>query len=277
MKRIWQAARKFELDTMILEEKIMMMILFTRSGTLGSEPVFEAYLEKMGRKKLCRAYTNLKAYEYFVKGMPVAECVFGFIEKEYLYLQGKNRLAEQEEVARLALLQYYARSSSKEEQRRMIIAQLLEEFGAKGMKFAFWKRFDAELLRPYQMEGRVFAEYVCNPEHEVTICYRMHGSEEEYRKENAENYFGGVFVKEFTLFAGEELECYLEEKDGKQVNKTDIRILKADAGVTDASTKFGYLNRMCDAAAKGDEKTLWEQIESWKTLEHLVEEVFTLV
>ena len=277
MKRIWQAARKFELDTMILEEKIMMMILFTRSGTLGSEPVFEAYLEKMGRKKLCRAYTNLKAYEYFVKGMPVAECVFGFIEKEYLYLQGKNRLAEQEEVARLALLQYYARSSSKEEQRRMIIAQLLEEFGAKGMKFAFWKRFDAELLRPYQMEGRVFAEYVCNPEHEVAIYYRMRESGEEYRKENVDNYFDGVFVKEFTLFAGEELECYLEEKDGKEVKKTDVRILKADAVASDSSTKFGFLNRMSEALAKGDDKALWEQIESWKTLEYLVEEVFTLV
>ena len=64
------------------------------------------------------------------------------------------------------------------------------------MKFAFWKRFDAALLAPYQMEGRVFAEYVCNPAHMVTIFYRMRGSEEAYRKEPVENYYGGIFVKE---------------------------------------------------------------------------------
>ena len=127
------------------------------------------------------------------------------------------------------------------------------------------------------MEGRVFAEYVCNPEHEVAIYYRMRESGEEYRKENVDNYFDGVFVKEFTLFAGEELECYLEEKDGKEVKKTDVRILKADAVASDSSTKFGFLNRMSEALAKGDDKALWEQIESWKTLEYLVEEVFTLV
>ena len=209
MKSVWQAAKRFELDTMLLEEKIMMTILFTRSGTQGSEPVFESYLEKMGRRKLCRAYVNLKSYEYFVKGIPVAESVFRYIEKEYRQLPQSHRQSEQEEVCRLALLQHYARLVKLDAGQEECVRELLEEFGAKGMRFAFWKRFDRELLRPYQMEGRVFAEYVCNPEHTVTIYCRHRGSEEEYRKETVENYFSGVFVKEFTLFAREELECYL--------------------------------------------------------------------
>ena len=62
----------------------------------------------MGRRKICCAYLNLKAYEYFVKGMATAECIFHYLEKDYAYLKENNRLEEQEEVCRLALLQYYS-------------------------------------------------------------------------------------------------------------------------------------------------------------------------
>lgn len=277
MKRVWHAARKFELDTMLLEEKIMMMMLFTRSGTHGSEPVFEAYLEKLGRKRLCRAYANLKAYEYFVKGNPVAECVFTYIEKEYQYLAERGRLLEQEEIARLALLLHYAKSGKTDAQRGQIIRQLLEEFAAKGMKFAFWKRFDKEFLKPYQMEGKVFAEYVCHPEHTVAIYFRKKGSTDAFVKENVDNYFEGVFVKEFTLFTGEELECYLEEDDGKSITKTDLRLLCCNDFSEDSPAKSGLMNRIISARANGDDKQVWEQIENWKSTQYFVDEIFTLV
>ena len=37
MMQIWQAGVEFELDTMLLEEKMMMMMLFTRNDTRGTE------------------------------------------------------------------------------------------------------------------------------------------------------------------------------------------------------------------------------------------------
>ena len=277
MKELWQAARKFELDTLLLEEKIMMLLLFTRSGTVGSEPIFEAYLAKMGRKRLCRAYVNLKAYEYFVKGLPVADSVFRFIEKEYAYLLKHARLLEQEEVCRLALLLYYAKAVELKPSQRANVRELLVEFGARGMRFAFWQRFDEELLAPYQMEGRVFAEYVTDPESTVTICYRMAGKEEEYTKEAVKNYFGGIFVKEFTLFYGEELECYLEEEREQEVKRTDKRILRGTGFSEQGSSRFSMLNRISMAVAKGDQAKAQEEAESYLLLEYLAKEVFTLV
>ncbi|MCD8023424.1 MAG: DUF5717 family protein, partial [Lachnospiraceae bacterium] len=49
MRQVWSAASEFGLDTMLLEEKIMTMMLFTRQGTQGSEPIFEAFVNKRGR------------------------------------------------------------------------------------------------------------------------------------------------------------------------------------------------------------------------------------
>ena len=277
MIQVWQAAQKFELDTMLLEEKIMMLLLFTRSGTQGSEPVFEAYLAKLGRRRLCRAYVNLKAYEYFVKGLPVADCVFRFMEKEYAYLSGRGRLQEQEEVCRLALLLYYAKAVKLQPSQRVLVQELLAEFGARGMRFAFWQRFDQELLAPYQMEGKVFAEYVTDPESTVTIYYRILGKEEEYTKETVKNYFGGIFVKEFTLFYGEELECYLEEELGAMVKKSDRRILHGTGFLEDGTSRFSMLNRISRAAIEEDAEKFQEELESYLLLEYLAKEVFTLV
>lgn len=277
MKRIWYAAIQFDLDTMLLEEKIMTMLLFTRSGTQGSERIFESYLHKMGRRKLCRAYVNLKAYEYFVKGVPVADCVFAYMEREYTYLEERGRIAEQEEVCRLALLQYYAKAVELCAERRARAAKLLEEFSAKGMRFSFWQRFDAELLRPYQMEGRVFVEYVCDPKSRVSIHYRIRGREESYTKEDVKNYFEGIFVKEFTLFEGEELECTLEEEQEEKVLRSDKRVLKAVCTKDGQTSRYGMLNAISRAQSAKDEASLREELEAYLSMEYLAKEVFTLV
>lgn len=276
MEQIWRAAMQFDLDTMVLEEKIIMMMLFTRSGTQGSEPVFEAYLERMGRKKLCRAYVNLKCYEYFVKGLPVADSVFQFVEREYQYLTRKGRIEDQEEVCRLALLQYYAKAVELKPEQRERASRMLEEFSAKGMRFDFWQRFDAELLQPYQMEGRVFVEYACNPKSRVGLSCRIKGRDDSFTKEDVKNYFEGIFVREFTLFSGEVLECYLEEELDGQVIKTDKRVLRAAPSKMDGSTRYAMLDRISRAQAE-ESPELAGELESYLTTERLAREIFTLV
>lgn len=354
MKQIWSAACEFGLDTMLLEEKILMMILFTRSGSQGSEPVFGAYLKKLGRQKLCTAYVNLKSYEYFVRGLPVADPVFRYIENEYRRLSGMDRLFEQEPVCRLALLESYARSSSLTKTQRIYAAEMLEEFITKGMRFAFFKRFDEELLRLWQMQGHVFAEYVGNPKSTVRIRYRyrtrndlerevLQGkaqaaevelsesaqsaelstlanktdlavaetpetvgtvelaesaqaaassepAEMEYITELVPNCFEGIFVKEFTLFAGDEIECLFEEMlpaDGRgetsaspgqddRKHYSDARILRADPDEPDTGM-YGLLNRLCRQKVSGDTKAAQETLDTWLTLEYIAKEVFTLV
>ena len=276
MMQIWQAGVKFELDTMLLEEKMMMMLLFTRNDTRGTEAVFESYARKMGRKKLCRAYVNLKAYEYFVKGQPVAESVFQYIERDYEKFRRQGRLQEQEDVCRLALMQHYAMTVTLTEEQKGYVEELLEEYSAKGMRFAFWKRFDDELLAPYQMKGREFVEYVGNPDSIVYISWRKKG-QEEYTRETMKNCFEGIFVREFTLFYGDELECFLEEELDGSIKKSDKRILGASGEFTGENTRYELLNRISRAVRQNDEAAFHEEIGTYLQLEHLTKELFTLI
>ena len=276
MKRLWEAAGSFELDTMLLEEKIMMMILFTGSGTQGSEPIFESYAKKMGRRRICCAYLNLKAYEYFVKGMATAESVFRYLEKDYSYLTEHSRLSEQEEVCRLALLQHYSSQVTLTEKQRAFAERMLEEFSAKGLRFAFWLRFDQELMRPYQLEGHVFAEYVCDPSHTVTIFFRPAGSELPYRKETMKNCFEGIFVREFTLFYGDELECYLEEECQGERKRTDKRVLKLSEAKLEGRSGYELINRMLREKQQQNQQQLQQEMENYLQMEYVTKELFTL-
>ncbi len=281
MKQIWRSACQFGLDTMMLEDKIMVMMLFTREGTKDSEPIFESYLKKMGRMKLCRAYVNLKSYEYFVKGIPVADPVFAFIEREYRQLGGQNRLEEQEEVCRLALLQHYARALSLTETQRQYAARMLGEFNKKEMRFSFFTRFDEDLIRPFHLEGHVFAEYVCNPKNTVSILYRIRktgkqGEETPYREELVPNRFEGIFVREFLLFAGEEISCRFVERDGSKETDSDQWVLRAKKETAEEG-RYGILNRICAAEADGDEEEAENALDTWLTLDYLSREMFPLI
>ena len=72
----------------------------------------------------------------------------------------------------------------------------------------------------------------------------MRGKEESYTKEDVKNYFEGIFVREFTLFSGEELECYIEEELGGEVKRSGIRVLRASDPSEEGSSKYAYLNRI---------------------------------
>lgn len=270
MKRLWNTGRQFELDTMTLEEKILSLLLFTRSGTSGTEQIFASYQRKLGRRKICKAYIILKSYEYFVKGLPVHDLVFGTIENSY------RKGVDLEDVCKLALLQYYSTQDSLKEAQEESAKKLLAEYNGRGMRFAFYQKFPARLRLPYQLEDKVFLEVVANPAHTVLLRYRRKDRGEAYQEETMKNCFEGINVWEFILFDGEELECFTEElSGGEPVKRSDTRILRGPDGAVGG--RYGMLNRILRAQAEGDEKTVREELENYMQMDYLTRELFTLI
>ena len=272
MKRLWNTARRFELDTMALEEKILSMLLFTGSGSAGTEQIFLSYRSKMGRAKLCTAYMNLKCYEYFVRDMPVSGALFECLEGTDVF--GRDT----EDVCRLALLRYYSRQDTLSEDRRQKTAALLSEYCGRGMRFAFFRKFPRDLRLPYQLEDKTFLEYAADPAHSMVLHYRFVGEDEAWTEEVMQNRFEGIFVREFILFDGDQLECYAEEKDGDRVVQVSDR-RRVFCGSTEETEdgRYASLNRMIRAQKKGDQKAVLQQIEDYRQLDYVTEQLFTLL
>ncbi len=272
MKRMWDTGRQFELDTMVLEEKILTLLLFTRTGSSGTEPVFASYQRKLGRRKICKAYLILRCYEYFVKDYPVNDLLFGYLEHSY------RKGSELEDVNKLALLRFYSRQVSLNEAQEESAARLLAEYNARGMRFAFYQMFPKKLRLPYQLEDKVFFEVAADPANTVILCWRPRGSQEPFREEPMKDCFEGINVKEFILFKGEEIECFTKEMAGEEVRKTsDTRILRGRVLDEEENGRFALLNRALKAREEGREDQARETLSNYCQLEYLTKEIFTLI
>ena len=270
MKRLWNTGRTNELDTMALEEKILSILLFTRSGTGGTEQIFASYLHKLGRRKICTAYLNLKAYEYFVKNLPVSDLVFDVIEQNLL--SGK----QMEDVCRLALLQHYSARGEIPKEAERLIRSLLTYYDKEGIRFRFYREFPEEIRYPLQLEDKVFMEYVADPSHQVLLYFRMQG-EEDYHCEPMKNCFEGIFVREFILFAEERIECYVEEYVGETlVNTSQVRQLQSEARETEGS-RYALINRMLAHEASGDQEALKADLDNYYQTDYIMGKIFTLI
>ena len=120
-------------------------------------------------------------------------------------------------------------------------------------------------------------EYVCDPKSRVSINYRIRGREDSYTKEDVKDYFEGIFVREFTLFEGEELECTLEEEREEKTIRSDKRLLRAICTKDGQTSRYGMLNAISRAQSSGAEESLREELEAYLSMEYLAKEVFTLV
>ena len=146
------------------------------------------------------------------------------------------------------------------------------------MRFAFFARFDPELTRTCQLEDKVFLEYAANPAHQVYLYYRMKDIEEEYHKEKMRDCFEGIFVREFVLFDGECLECYMEEYDAeKLLKRSDLRTMRAsDAGVR-AGGRYELICRMSREASEQNWDQVGRDMDNYLQTDYLTREIFTLI
>lgn len=272
MKRLWDAGDTFGLDTYRLEEKILLMILFTRQGMDNTEKIFDSYRRSVGKKMLLKAYAILMSYEYFVREKPVGDPVFAYLERGFE--KGKN----QEQVCRLALLRRYAEKETLTSEEKENVNQLLEQYSNENVAFAFFKRFDPGLLRAFLLFDKSFVEYRTNPAATVTITYHFEYEGKEPSREHRETLnalFEGIFVKQVVLFRGEKLVYSIKEEFGGNISETKTQELifeEEDANTMAGS--YGSINRLI--AKMGEEEAARAEILDYREKKTLAEEVFVL-
>ena len=273
MKRLWECARQSIEDTLHLEEKILSVYLFTGDGGGNTEQIFWSYYNRLGKNKICRAYANKKAYEYLVGNLPVNGIVFSYIEENL------KEGHKQQDVCLLALLQYYSGLEQLDEEREKIAASLIDTYNERDIRFAFFRKFPEKLRRRCSLEDRVFLEYVADPRHTAYVSLREAGTDSPYEREPMKNCFEGIFVQEFVLFDGEQIECYIEEYDGEElVRTTDSRILSTQLPENAPGDRYALICRMSEKAVLDkDPQSLSEDLDSFRQLDYLTREVFTLM
>lgn len=266
MIRLWEMACEFSLNTRELEENIIVQMLF--SGGYGKKKydVFLEYLNKKPRQAVVKAFLRNEAYEYFVNHMMVPQVLFE------LLLDALKQELLQDEITKIAILQYY---SGKEEmlEKKEELVPLLNDFIKQDKIMPFFKNYKKIMRLPKDLEIKTYLSYEAIPGTEVSIYYNMgDGKETQYHKEAMEEIFIGHYQKAFIVFQNEKLMYYITEKrEGvEETTQSDGVLLDASLAHEEES-RFTALNLMMVSKELKDEKTLEELMLQYMKLNHILD------
>ncbi len=238
MKELWGAAQSFGVEDYALLERILVQMLFCDTFIGDKMTLYAEFIKNNGNCEVEKAFLSKCAYDYFVKESPTGELIFERIAQ--LIKQGEmtNR------IPGLALLRFYA-EREKERWDLELIAQLVTSEVRKQYCFPMFSVFGSVVPDISLMLDRTYIEYRGSTHSRVILHYVLEkkNGEEEYRKEEMTNLYGGIFVKGFVLFYGETIQYYITEENGNCEQLTQSSTLqKTEGAMTGESSRFAVLN-----------------------------------
>lgn len=272
---IWKAALDFEVNAFELEEKILCQMLFAEAFVSNGMPIFESYYKMHPDQRIVKAFLAFYSYNYLVKEKPVDEALFSYIEIEC------DQMNTASDVCCLALLKYYSKSEDRAALHKPWILEKCREFIERGMVLPFFKEFIRFVDLPREILDKTYVTYRTNPKHIVTIHYLCEDGDDTgqvYKEEEMRNVFGGIFVREFTLFDDEKLKYYITEKSEFSQSITESRIIDG-ASRMHFPKKNGkdWINEMIAMASAGEYEQLKDELQSYEEKRYLTKKLFTLM
>ena len=255
MAAIWKAAREFEIDTFDLEERIITQMLFSEN-IFDEEKIFEDYyLSDTAYFRLKQAYLAFVSREYILYGRELETCVFHIIAREC------DQKEELPDVCKVALLCYYAGSDYPAD-IEAVLHQLLREMCEKQIIFPAYMKYKEEWLREVQLYDKTIVSYQAKEGSKVKLFYKIKGSGKKtlgYHSEMLVPVFENLYVKQFVLYADEELDYYIQESDGKESTNTEKQIIRNDHAIL--AGRFGRINAMVQMTPANRNKAMMEYEE----------------
>lgn len=275
MERIWHTGREFELDVFDLEERLLSQMLFTEEFSEEAFSIFEDYYHMGGDGLVSRAYVTYFAYEDFVRGRDIPRKLYTYMEQAFAW---EENLAD---VCGLGYLNELAGRRELSEEQKIRAERMTRAFIQRRLRFGFMKGMMERLGHPYLLEDKTFVEYRANPGHKVVIHYCIETPREKNVSYVAERLYPvepGVFVKEFTLFYGEQLVWFLTETgaDGEEISSQDRTYTEGQEEPLITGTKYACVYEMARAMEERDLPLLEERLSEYERTQFLVEGLFTL-
>lgn len=268
MLALWQSALDFDIDTRILEERLLIQILFTESDHKENISLFLNYYNKVTNHLIVRAFLTYYAYKYLVKDEKIGDELFPIMRRELNY--------EENDICLLAWLKYNSNNTDLAENDLNFISYNIDRLDQQGIVLPFFKDYKHIIKLPRRITERYYVEYKTNPKKQVFLHYRMLNNNEngEYITERMANTFLGIHVKEFVLFYNEELQYYITEEQEDEVNTSESFVIRNKADDMLDNSKYNRINKMLIALESEDMTELLDMMEDYIETEYIIRECF---
>lgn len=273
MTEIWKQAKAYGVDTSLLEERILVQMMFTGTKLEQHFDIYLSYNQREPKEYVKKAYLTYQCQEAFVKGTELDLRFYFLLEEELLKNHGYAK------VCILAYLKYLAGKPALSSKQKSAATIYLKELLSRGRYYEFMQSFGQSIPETLVLEDRLFVEYHAPSDSEVHLHYMIEGEEQKSFKYTVCRMYpvcSGIYSKSFTLFEGEKLLYFVKEKraDGSELS-TPVVTRKKESVIFNSVTKYGRLNSMRECRAQKKNEELLAQARKFHYLETAAAELFT--
>ena len=271
MLELLRLCESFGCESFGLIERILVQMLYTRTAGAEREQIYERFVRGSGSTKIRKSYLAECAYGYFVGETKVPESIWG--EMERLYKDGEKL----SRICKLSYALYYSTKGSASWNIPLLREIITKEIKS-GVVFPYFLKFAADVPAVVPFTDRSFVEYRGNGQSRVIMHYaieRENGDNTEYRKEEMDNLYYGIFVKDFILFSGDVVNYYITEETGNQEQLTlSSTLTGGENNACDVPWRYHVLNEAVMLREKAQEVRSAEVLEEYAHLEYLTKKLF---
>jgi len=272
MSKAWKAAQIFEIDTSLMEERILRQYLFSVEYVTEIDEIYYNFKSNGGDVPLRTAFINYTAQCYFLEDIFVNSFIFYDI---------KNMLEEGIELADvcgLAFLKYAASNRDLQMKSESLIGILLEDYIYRDILFPFFKKFDKKYLIKFNIYDRTIIEYRTRKKAVVTIHYNVKDTSETYKSEQMQKVYDSIYVWQTILFFGDEISYYIEESDGVTEQITESKSMCNNDILDDNITgRYDILNAMFSARMLQNNEILKQYVKIYSYYKDMNENEFPIL
>ncbi|MBR6258102.1 MAG: hypothetical protein IKR23_12150 [Lachnospiraceae bacterium] len=274
-KELWRAADSFGLDVQDLLESMMLQVLFTGADIDEKAAIYLDHLSGGVGAELERAYLARLCYDHFILQKNMEDKVFERAAQLY-------RL--EEPIQTVCVLGWLKKAADHIKEREFnedeiaLCREFLEQMHVRDIFLPFFTAFSAIDPLCRVMAGQSFIEYRGHKDSQVVLHYAVESGSEaepEYRREEMQHIYEGIYVKRFSLFYGERIHYYITEEDGRNERLTRSALLEyRDDEHEEGEDRFTLVNNMAIARDMNDEITFLKLMEDYNRQSYLTEALF---
>ena len=275
MRDIWRAAESFGVETYDLGERILVQMLYSGAHVGEKVDIFRRYISGGAKSRVEIAFLAQYSYEYFVKDKLTDSFV----------MEDMQRVIERKEelpfVCKLAYTKYYAENKKLvNETVSYWLLLFLREITESGKYFPYFKEYADNIVLMRQYADKTMVEYHVKDGAKAVIHYLIErdGQEDgEYEKEEMQDMFGGICVKQFILFFGESLQYYITENEGQHEQLTESgTISRNETGLEQKENRYQLINDIATGRNLHDYDTMEALLSEYFECDYMVREFFRI-
>ena len=270
MCAIRAAASAENINTKLLDERILGYSMLTRTPAADGPKIVRGYAAAGGARRVSDAYLTFEAMRSFMESTPLDAGIASALENAY------DTGVKGQQIGYLALLRFYAGRNDLTEEEEKRRDRLFKEMVGNGFLFSFYAKFPLSLLQKYRLDDKMILECRALPTDRVFVRIRDPHEDGREREIPMRRMTGGIFSCALIAFSGDIVRYRIVIRRGDDLIEQPEEAIVMNSAQPGGRSRYQRICRMIAEKKQGDYEAFYETEKKYRMAVHAVDMLFPL-